>query len=242
LSSDLQLSVEGLTSGYTHAPILRTVSIETEVGQCCGVLGANGAGKTTLLRVIAGTLKAWQGRIIFEGVDITKLSPWKRVRLGIGHVPEGRRVFGPMTVEENLQVAALVTERSSRQAKRAVSDAYDLFPVLGERRRQRAQTMSGGEQQMLAIARALMTRPKLLMIDEMSAGLAPMVAEGLMRDLLAVRDSGVTLLLVEQNPLLIADAVDKVFLLENGTVVATGSLDDLGGAEAIGQRYLGIEV
>ena len=242
MSSDLQLSVDGLTSGYTHAPILRTVSIQAEVGQCCGVLGANGAGKTTLLRVIAGTLKAWQGRLTFEGVDITKLSPWKRVRLGIGHVPEGRRVFGPMTVEENLQVAALVTERSSRQAKRAVSDAYDLFPVLGERRRQRAQTMSGGEQQMLAIARALMTRPKLLMIDEMSAGLAPMVAEALMRDLIAVRDRGVTLLLVEQNPLLIADAVDKVFLLDQGTVVATGSLDDLGGAEAIGQRYLGIEV
>jgi branched-chain amino acid transport system ATP-binding protein len=242
LNSKVHLSVDELTSGYTHAPILRSLSIEAEVGQCCGILGANGAGKTTLLRVISGTLKAWEGRLTFEGIDIAKLSPWKRVRLGIGHVPEGRRVFGPMTVEENLQVAALVTQRSSRLAKRVVSDAYDLFPVLGERRRQRAQTMSGGEQQMLAIARALMTRPKLLMIDEMSAGLAPLVAEGLMRDLTTIRETGVTLLIVEQNPLLIADAVDKVVLLERGTAVASGSLDDLGGAEAIGQKYLGIEV
>jgi branched-chain amino acid transport system ATP-binding protein len=231
-----QLVARDLTAGYTHAPILRGVTLEIPGGQCCGILGANGAGKTTLLRVLSGTVKVWQGAVTFGEHDITKAAPWSRVRLGLGHVPEGRRVFGPMTVEENLQVAAL----TAKQPREKLAEILDLFPRLAERRSQRAQTLSGGEQQMLAVGRALVTSPSLLMIDEMSAGLAPAIAEALVRELVRIRDTGISLLLVEQNPYLIADIVDRVFLLERGTIVAEGSLDELGGPEAMGEKYLGV--
>jgi branched-chain amino acid transport system ATP-binding protein len=230
------LTVRDLTAGYTHAPILRDVSLEVRGGQCCGVLGANGAGKTTLLRVLSGTVKVWRGTVTLGDRDISKLAPWGRVRLGLGHVPDGRHVFGPMTVEENLQVAGL----AGHQHKGKLGEVLDLFPRLADRRLQRAQTLSGGEQQMLAIGRALMTSPTLLMIDEMSAGLAPAVAEALVVELVRIRETGISLLLVEQNPYLIADVVDQVFLLERGSIVATGSLAELGGPEAMGQKYLGV--
>ncbi|HZQ57005.1 MAG TPA: ABC transporter ATP-binding protein [Acidimicrobiales bacterium] len=232
----MELTVTGVEAGYTHVPILHGVDLTVSPGECCGVLGANGAGKTTLLRVISGTVKVWRGRVTLDGRDITKLSPWARVPLGLAHVPEGRRVFGAFTVEENLRVAGL---RAPDPAAR-LGEAYELFPRLRERRLQRAGTLSGGEQQMLAIARALMTGPRLLIIDEMSAGLAPVIAERLTDELHRVRERGISILLVEQNPYLVAGIADRVVLLERGRVAARGSLDELGGPDALGRKYLGV--
>lgn len=230
------LRVDQADSGYGHTPVLRGISLDVPPGSCIGVLGANGAGKTTLLRLITGTLKLWSGSITFGETDLARYSPWRRVRAGIAHVPEGRRVFGPMTVEENLKVGGLVSRQSAGQVDRV----YDMFPTLAQRRNQRADTLSGGEQQMLAIGRALMTGPSLLLVDEMSAGLAPSTAEALVQRLEDIRAQGISLLLVEQNPYLIADIVEQVMLLEGGRVVGHGRLDDFGGPRAIGRAYLGV--
>jgi branched-chain amino acid transport system ATP-binding protein len=231
------LEVRGAKCGYAHTPVLSDINFQTKPGECCGVLGANGAGKTTLLRLITGTVKLWEGSVCFDGYELRKMSPWNRVRLGLAHVPEGRRVFGPMTVEENLKVAGLVCKAGEGE----LNEVYSIFPRLRERREQRGDTLSGGEQQMLAIGRALMTSPKLLLIDEMSAGLAPAMAEALTERLDEIRDRGIAMLLVEQNPYLIADMVNRVVLLERGRVSAEGRLDELGGAERIGEIYLGVQ-
>jgi branched-chain amino acid transport system ATP-binding protein len=230
------LTIDGLTTGYLKAPVLRDVSLE--VGdEIVAVLGANGAGKTTLLRAISGALRAWSGSIVLDGVDLGRSTPWSRVERGIAHVPEGRHVFTAMTVEENLDVAALVAKKRGG-ARRAAAEVYELFPRLGERRDQLAGSMSGGEQQMLAIGRALMTGPRALLIDELSAGLAPVTARGLVDSLGAIRASGVAVLLVEQSPRLIADIVDRVHVLEQGVVTRSGSVDDIGGVDGLAGIYL----
>jgi branched-chain amino acid transport system ATP-binding protein len=206
-------------------------------GEMVGVLGANGAGKTTLLRTIAGALRCWTGTITVGGLDLRRLPEWERVKLGLAHVPEGRRVFPAMTVEDNLLVAALV---AGRRAPRP-TEMYELFPVLGSRRRQLAGTLSGGEQQMLAIGRALMTRPAFLLVDEMSAGLAPVVVQQLVASIAALRDRGdMGVLVVEQSPQVIASVVDRVYLFEQGEVVGAGALDDVGGAHLLADLYLGV--
>ncbi len=229
------LEIGGLTAGYTAAPVLRDANLEVTAGEVVGVLGANGAGKTTLLRAISGTLPKCRGDIRLDGRSIAKLSPWERVRRGIAHVPEGRHVFGAMTVRDNLDVAAL-----ARRPHVPRSVVYDLFPRLRERAAQPAGRLSGGEQQMLAIGRALMTGPAVLAVDEMSAGLAPVLVEQLVDGLTRLKERGVALLIVEQSPHLVAHVVDRVYLLEQGVVVGAGSLAELGGPDRLAELYLGV--
>ncbi len=230
------LETRDLSAGYTHVPVIRDVSISVDRAEMVGLLGPNGAGKTTLLRTLAGSISSRSGTVEFEGAEITKHPPHRRARLGLAHVPEGRQVFAELTVADNLRVAGLINDASA-EAEAAV---IDLFPRLGERLRQLAGTLSGGEQQMLAIGRALMTGPRVLMVDEMSAGLAPILAQELVTSLARIRDSGVSILVVEQSPHLIDDVVDRVYLLQRGSIVAAGALAELGGAAAIADLYLGV--
>jgi branched-chain amino acid transport system ATP-binding protein len=236
--SEAVLSIEGLTTGYLRAPVLRDVSLDVREA-IVAVLGANGAGKSTLLRAISGHVKPWSGRIRYEGRDIARVSPWGRVRAGISHVPEGRHVFGAMTVRENLDVAGLATN-----ARTAVRDmVFELFPRLDERRTQPAGSLSGGEQQMLVIGRALMTRPRLLIIDEMSAGLAPVTAQLLVESLAAIHaTTGLAMLLVEQSPALVAPIVDRAYVLHGGMIRSAGTLEQIGGIEALTELYVGSNV
>ena len=231
------LAISGLSTGYLKAPVLRDVAI-TVGDEIVAVLGANGAGKTTLLRAITGNVKTWSGSITVDDVDLRGKSPWHRARLGVAHVPEGRHAFGAMSVRDNLDVAGLVGRRRGAQISR--DDVYDLFPRLGERRDQLAGSMSGGEQQMLVIGRALMTGPRLLLVDEMSAGLAPVTARTLVESLRTIHNElGIAMLLVEQSPHLIADVVDRVYVLERGTTTITGTVEDIGGVDGLAAVYLG---
>ena len=226
-----ELAVDNLTTGYLRAPVLRDLTID--VGdEIVAVLGANGAGKTTLLRAISGTLKAWSGTVTLDGRDLAKSTTWDRVRGGVAHVPEGRHVFGAMTVAENLAVAGIGNRGFSHD------EIYDLFPRLGERRAQLAGSLSGGEQQMLVIGRALMTGPRVLLVDEMSAGLAPVTARLLVESLRQIHERGVAMLLVEQSPHLIADIVDRVYVLDHGSVGAHGTVDEIGGVDGLAELYL----
>jgi branched-chain amino acid transport system ATP-binding protein len=229
------LVVDGLTAGYGHVPVLRDVSLR--VGdEIVGVLGANGAGKTTLLRALSGMLKPWSGSVSVDGRAIGTRSTWSLARAGIAHVPEGRHTFTAMSVADNLAVAALTGRRTA--ARFTVDDIFQLFPRLAERRNQLAGSLSGGEQQMLVIGRALVTGPRLLLIDEMSAGLAPVTARQLVESLRPIHASGVAMILVEQSPHLIADLVDRVYVLERGTVGASGTVEDIGGVAGLASRYL----
>lgn len=232
------LEVTDLCTGYLKAPVLRDVSITVD-DEIVAVLGANGAGKTTLLRAISGNLKIWSGTITSDGASLGRSSPWHRARLGVAHVPEGRHVFGAMSVRDNLDVAGLAGRR--RRARITRDDVFDLFPRLGERREQLAGSMSGGEQQMLVIGRALMTGPRVLLVDEMSAGLAPVTARRLVESLQTIhRELGIAMLLVEQSPHLIADVVDRVYVLDRGTTTAEGTVEDIGGAAGLAAVYLGV--
>ena len=232
------LALADVTTGYQRAPILRGVSLEVGAGRVIGLLGANGAGKTTLLRLLAGALPAWAGSVRLGGHDIGQLKPWQRVASGLAHVPEGRHVFRAMTVRENLDVAGLVRPTGSGARR---DEVYEIFPRLRERDQQLAGSLSGGEQQMVAIARALMTAPNMLLVDEMSAGLAPTAVQVLVDALGRVRERGVGMLLVEQSPNVIADIVDGVVLLEQGEVVGRGTIDALGGIDSLADLYLGLE-
>jgi branched-chain amino acid transport system ATP-binding protein len=231
------LVVEHLSAGYSRAPVLRDLSLAVGEGQIVGVLGANGAGKTTMLRALSGVLPVCSGQVRLGGRDVARLGPWNRVKVGLAHVPEGRHVFPALTVRENLEIAALVAR--SRRAE-LLEEAFSLFPRLGERQGQLGGSLSGGEQQMLAIARALMTAPRILAVDEMSAGLAPRLVEHLVAGLAAIRNRGVGLLLVEQSPHFVADVVDHVYLLEQGRLVGSGTLDELGGVDGLAEVYLGV--
>lgn len=230
------LSAEGLTGGYAGATVLWDVSVEVASGEALGILGANGAGKTSLLRALSGGLPRCRGRVVVDGERVDGKPPWSRVAAGLSHVPEGRHVFSGMTVQENLEVA----RNAVRGEKADLGQVYELFPRLHERRQQLSESMSGGEQQMLAVGRALMTRPKVLLIDEMSAGLAPAIVDRLVESLRRIRESGVSLLLVEQSVHFVADLVDRVYLLERGRAVREGTIADLGGAGALAELYLGV--
>jgi branched-chain amino acid transport system ATP-binding protein len=229
------LRVEGLSGGYGKAPILRDVHLEVAAGEIVAIFGANGAGKTTLLRALSGALPTGTGAVFLGDRRIDRLPTWTRAQLGLSHVPEGREIFAAMTVRENLEVGALAAKRST-----PIEDVFSLFPWLRDRLRQRAGTLSGGEQQMLAIGRALMSSPRVMLVDEMSAGLAPVVTERLVDRMTAIRDRGIAAVLVEQAPQLVADILDRAYLIEQGRVVAEGTIDDLGGAAAIAELYLGV--
>lgn len=216
------LTVSDLVAGYQAAPVLHGVSIDIRPGIAVGLLGPNGAGKTTLLRVLAGQLRSRSGAVRYSGADITRRPAFWRSRQGIAHVPEGRRLFGTLTVAENLTVGTF-----AHQGPADLAIAYDLFPKLYERRHQPTRTLSGGEQQMVAIGRALVSRPKVVMVDELSAGLAPVIAQQLVSRLTLVKQTGIALLLVEQSPALILDDVDRVVVLGRGTVVHSGPAAEL---------------
>ncbi len=232
------LEVEGLEAFYGRTRVLHGVSFAMEEGSITTVLGANGAGKTTTLRAISAMIRT-VGRIRFAGQRIDGRATEDIVALRIAHVPEGRGTFVDLTVEENLRVG-MYTRRDRREAAGDLARVFDHFPILRQRRRQLAGTLSGGEQQMLAISRALMLRPRLLLLDEPSLGLAPLVVREIFRILRTInREDRVTLLLVEQNASLALDLADHVFLLETGRVVVSGTSDVLERNDAIRRSYLG---
>jgi branched-chain amino acid transport system ATP-binding protein len=227
------LAVEDIHTYYGDAYVLQGLSLELGEGEIVGLLGRNGVGKTTLVSSIVGFNRPRRGRIRFKGEDITALSSFETVRKGMGLVPQGRRVFASLTVEENLNVAKAKEGWSLRRV-------YELFPRLEERRRQRAKTLSGGEQQMLAIARGLMTNPDCLIMDEPSEGLAPIIIQAVWQAVSKLKAQGLSILLVEQNAALALDLVDHVHVMSKGRVVWSGAPRELWADEGVKSKYLGI--
>jgi branched-chain amino acid transport system ATP-binding protein len=215
------------------------VSLDISPGEAVGVIGPNGAGKTTLMRVISGLVPLSGGAMIFEGRPIDGLPAHRMVEQGIAHVPENRRLFPRLSVEDNLRIGAFIPKARPRYAER-LDQIYDLFPRLKERREQPAGTLSGGEQQMCAIGRALMSRPKLLLMDEPSAGLAPLVVAQVFSLVRRIRAEGLTVLIVEQNVQQVLEVVDRAYLLEVGAIKLAGTSADLKGNELVRKAYLGL--
>lgn len=235
---DALLSTHGLTSHYGRIQALHGVDITVGRGQLVALVGANGAGKTTLLRAISGVQPASGGTVRFEEQDIGGLVASRRVRAGISQVPEGRQVFGPMSVEDNLVLGAFTRSRS--ELAQSLASMYELFPILLEKRHLPASTLSGGQQQMLAMARALMASPKLLLLDEPSMGLAPLIVQEIFRLIEKLRDQGITILLVEQNARAALSIADEGYVMELGRVVMSGPGPELLKNEQIQQAYLGM--
>lgn len=233
------LEVRGVRAGFGSTTVLHGVDFSVRQGEIAGIFGLNGAGKSVTMKVLAGLVPAWSGTITFDGTDITKLTPEKRVAMGMGHVPQGRQVFPALTVEENLRLGAYVLRRNDRSRyASALANVYDRFPKLGQRRDQLAGTMSGGEQASLAVARALINDPKLVLVDEPSAGLAPIVVHELYETLREVASTGVTMVLVEQNVAFGLELANRAHILQLGRVVHEGSVGDLD-QETLA-RHLGI--
>ncbi|RMF36225.1 MAG: ABC transporter ATP-binding protein [Alphaproteobacteria bacterium] len=233
------LEMKGVSAGYGRAPAIRDISISVPQGAIITIIGANGAGKTTTLRAMSGMLPLMAGEITFEGKRIDGLPASRVVAHGIAHVPEGRRVFPDMTVEENLRTGAFL--RRDRDGIEAdLRDVYARFPRLEERRRQRAQTLSGGEQQMLAIGRALMSKPRLLLMDEPSMGLAPVIVEEIARIIEEIHARGLSVVLVEQNAELALELADHAYVLETGNCALQGPARELHDNEHVRAAYLGI--
>jgi branched-chain amino acid transport system ATP-binding protein len=232
------LKLDGVVAAYDDVVCLRGVSLEVRRGEIVTLIGANGAGKSTTLKTVSGLLSPREGTIEFDGRAIAGQSPDAIVALGLVHVPEGRRLFPEFSVEDNLRVGAyLVAERAKVQA--SLAEVYARFPRLAERRRQFAGTLSGGEQQVLAFGRAMMAQPRLLMLDEPSLGLAPLMVEEVMRSIRVFRDSGMTIFLVEQNANLALRLADRAYVMETGRITMTGSGADLLADERVRASYLG---
>ena len=232
----------GLSARYGAVAALRDVSLEVRAGELVALIGANGAGKSTLLRAIAGLVAPAAGRVTLDGRDVTGQAPEAMIRAGVALVPERRRVFAPLTVLDNLELGGYALPRGHdfrSHLEAGVEEAYRLFPVLRRRRDQLAGTLSGGEQQMLAIGRALMTRPRLLLCDEPSLGLAPLVVAEIMRLLSTLREAGTTILLVEQNARMALRSADRAYVLEVGSVVLSGAATDLLQDDQLKAAYLG---
>ncbi len=232
------LSVDGIDVGYGDVVAVRGVSLDVSAGELVSLIGSNGAGKTTILRAIGGLLRPRAGRIVFDGARIDGRAAADVVARGVAHVPEGRQLFPSMTVLENLQLGAQ-TRESRRQRATTLERVLELFPRLAERRRQLAGTLSGGEQQMAAIGRALMARPRLLMLDEPSLGLAPIVVSAIFDNLVRISRGGTTVLLVEQNVLRALTLCHRGYVLENGSIVTSGTREQLLADPGVKRAYLG---
>jgi branched-chain amino acid transport system ATP-binding protein len=233
------LALNSVRAGYGTFQALFDVSLEVRHGEAVGVIGPNGAGKTTLMRVISGLIRPTGGAIVMEGVDLVAMPSHRIVEVGIAHVPESRRLFPRMTVEDNLKMGGFMPAARPKFRQR-LDFVYELFPRLRERRHQFAGTMSGGEQQMCAIGRALMSEPKLLLLDEPSAGLAPVIVQQVFELVQRIRAGGVTVLIVEQNVQQVLRVVDRAYLLKTGRIRAAGTATELSASETIREAYLGV--
>jgi branched-chain amino acid transport system ATP-binding protein len=232
------LEINGINVYYGAIHALKELSLQVEAGSIVTLIGANGAGKTTTLKTISGILRAKSGTIAFEGQEIQKLPPEKVVQLGIAHVPEGRRIFSSMTVLENLELGAYL-RRDKPEIAADLQSVYERFPRLREREKQLAGTLSGGEQQMLAIGRALMARPKLLLMDEPSMGLAPLLVKEIFSIIQDVNAQGSTILLVEQNAKMALSIAHYAYVIETGQLVLSGPAQELADSDEIRKAYLG---
>lgn len=233
------LEVHNVTSGYGELQILWGVDLTLEQGRLTTLVGSNGAGKTTLLRTIVGQLKPWQGQVYFQGQDVSRLTPYAKAEMGLILAPEGRQLFTDMTVMENLEMGATPKRARARQAQN-LERVFTMFPRLKERKDQRAGTMSGGEQQMLAVARGIMSEPVILIVDELSLGLAPVLALDLFQSLRKLRKEGYTILLVEQNVRMALKVSDYAYVLAKGKIDLSGPASTVEGNEEVRRAYLGI--
>ena len=233
------LELKSIDAGYGGFQALFAVTMDVKAGEAVAVIGSNGAGKTTLLRVISGLLAPTAGAMTMEGVDLVATAPHRIIETGIAHVPEGRRLFPRLSVEDNLRMGAFIPAARKRFAER-LDYVYSLFPRLKERRAQLAGTMSGGEQQMCAIARTLMSGPKLVLLDEPSMGLAPVIVAQVFDLVKRIRSEGYTVLIVEQNVSQVLKVVDRAYLLEVGRIKAAGSAAELAASDDIRKAYMGL--
>lgn len=232
------LKVSNMDAYYGQSKVLEDINIDIKDGEFVTIIGANGAGKSTIMKCLMGIHKPSKGEIIYKGEDITRMNAWERAEHGIGYIPEGRRVFSKMTVEENLLVGAY-TVNDRNKIKRGLERCYEIFPRLKERRNQKSKTMSGGEQQMLAISRALMIEPELLLIDEISMGLMPLLVTHSINLIKKLHKEGMTVLLVEQNAKKALEASDRGYVLETGKIIMEDSSRALKENEVVIKAYLG---
>jgi len=233
------LQVLNIDTGYDGVPVVFDASLEVMPGELVAIVGANGAGKSTIMRTICGLSHPLKGRIVFEGTDISKMPANRTVKLGISYVPEGRRIFAKLSVEKNLALGAY-SENSKTEAQRRVEEILETFPVLRQRARQVGETLSGGEQQMLAIARGLMSRPKLLMLDEMSLGLMPSMVEKMMETVININRTGTTILLVEQMVQEALEIAHRGYVIQSGRIVQSGTARELLDSPDVRKAYLGM--
>ncbi len=237
------LKIRNLESGYGKLRVLKRISMHVDSGEIVTIIGANGAGKTTLLHTVCGLVKPSSGKIVFNDQDLRKIPPEKIVSHGCSLVPEGRQVFATMSAQENLILGAYVQYKKNKEAVRQVlNTVYNLFPVLKERENQLAGTLSGGEQQMLAMGRALMAKPSLIMMDEPSTGLAPLIVRDIFNVIRKLRESGNTVLLVEQNAKAALTVADRGYVLETGKVILQGPAEDLLENKDVQRAYLGRDI
>jgi len=237
--NNLMLDVKDLIVTYGDILVIKNLSMHVNKGEIVGIIGPNGHGKTTLLRAISGVIKPKSGKIFFENIDITKMPPHKIVELGIVHVPQGAKLWPKLTVEENLLLGAYVSD-AWKKRKENLEMVYKLFPALEKRRNKLCSTLSGGERQMVAIGRGLMSSAKLLMLDEPSLGLSPLMRRALLEKIPEIRDMGVTILLVEQNIVFTSEFSDRLYLIEEGKITLQGSKDEVLSNNYVQKAYLGV--
>lgn len=234
------LEIKNLNVHYGVIHALKDISLSVNSGEIVTLIGANGAGKTTTLRTISGLIKATSGDIVLEDRNITNLSAPERVQMGISQVPEGRRIFPPMSVLENLEMGAFL-RKDKAEIKKDMEMVYERFPILGNRKKQTAGTLSGGEQQMLAMGRALMSRPRILLLDEPSMGLAPLLVREIFEIIKDINSTGTTILLVEQNASMALSIAHRAYVLETGSIILSGTGEELAKSKEIQKSYLGGE-
>jgi len=234
------LRAEAISASYGRVKVLKDINMSVESGEIVCLVGANGAGKSTLLKVISGIVPAVSGKFLFEGQDITNKKPDFIVKAGLSHVPEGRQIFADLTVRQNLLLGSYVHKLPKQEMTRLFESVFELFPILKSRLMQKAGTMSGGEQQMLAIGRGLMSQPKLLLLDEPSLGLAPLVVETILKIIQNLRSTGISILLVEQNVNAVLQISDRAYVMETGSIVAEGKARELMENDEIKKSYLGM--